>query len=269
MNFGLTEEQLIARRNGLGGSDAMAVITGGEEWVALWKDKTGRERINIGMSEWDSALRHCTEGLQCDWFEHKHGREVLCRGQAVICDEYPIIRCTLDGFIRDPRTVFQAKHVSQFTPDPINWCVDKYKVQVQHEMLASNAEVAILSILVGMKQPELVYIERDPFFQDAYIERCKEFWHYVETDTPPPGYKEAISGPAMKLDDMREVDFKGNNTWADHAATWLGNVDAAKKFKGAEKAIKELIEDDVRKGSGHGIVVSRNKAGHLSIKPEK
>jgi len=62
--------------------------------------------------------------------------------------------------------------------------------------------------------------------------------------------------------------MEGNNAWSAHAADWLANQAAAKKFDAAAKGIKELIEPDVGFAYGHGIEVKRSGRG-LSIKGAK
>ena len=60
-----------------------------------------------------------------------------------------------------------------------------------------------------------------------------------------------------------------SNLWASAALDWLANKDAAKTFEKAAKSLKALIEPDVGKATGHGIVIKRSKAGSLTISAEK
>lgn len=272
----LTPEQLEERRKGLGASDAKKIIDGGEAWIELWKDKTGRSTPKRIMGEWDAALRHTTEALQADWYEHKTGEMVKGRGKAVEYWGWPILRCTLDGMIYIPPDQggsvqefgpFEAKHVSSFTPDPINWAIAQYTGQIQHQLIVTGTDNAILSIMVGMKEPELVKFTLDHFWAEAYIARCKEFWSYVETDTPPPGAEPMpVSIP---IEAMREVDYSTSNEFGSFAAQWLETKLAAKSFQEAEKELKKLVEPDVRKAHGYGIEITRSKAGALTIKEKK
>lgn len=267
INLGLTETQLLARRSALGGSDAPKIMEGGDAWARLWEDKTGRVKPKAVMSEWDSALRHSSEVLQMDWYAHKTGHEVGRLGEIISCKEHPIIRATLDGYDITDNIVLQAKHVSEWTPDPVNWCIEHYSAQVTHEMLACGTDKGMLLIIVGMKEPVWVNFTLDPFFAEAYITRCREFWTYVETDMPPTGAEPMpLPTPPEK---MRAVDFDGNNMWSDLATSWLDSSGAAKKFDKAAKGIKEMIEPDIKLATGHGISVTRSKAGALSIKAEK
>ncbi len=71
---------------------------------------------------------------------------------------------------------------------------------------------------------------------------------------------------AIALDDMREVSMKGNNRWAAHADDWLSCKEAAALFANATKGLKGLVEQDVKLAFGHGIKVSRSKAGALTVR---
>lgn len=269
MRFGsqLTPEQIEWRKKGIGASDASKILEGGEAWAELWAVKTGRLVQPRIMSDWDAALRHTTEALQCDWYEHSTGIKVSARGQSIECGTWRVLRCTLDGLTVDG--VFECKHLSEWTKDPINWAVEKYLPQVSHQMIVTGTDEAILSVLVGMKEPIQVKLTLDPFFAEVYLARCKEFWSYVERDEPPPGAAKLLEPPkSIPIEEMRVVDFTGNNQFSDFAADWLENKLAAKKFESAAKGIKEMIEPDVKEASGHGVLVKRTKSG-LTIKESK
>lgn len=267
----LTDEQLAERRKGIGASDAGKILDGGPAWADLFLDKTGRTKDKRIMSPWDAALRHTTESLQCDWYEHKTGGEVGARGVAMLCLPWPVLRCTLDGLVGYPTEpsglVFEAKHISEYTPDPINWAVAKYSGQIYHQMIVTGAEKGILSVIVGMSEPVWINFKLDPFFSEVYIARCREFWKFVETDTPPPGAEPLP--PPIPHEDMRVEDFSTNNQFGDFAADWLENKLAAKKFELSAKGLKEMVKPDVRKAHGFGIEIARSKAGALTIKAKE
>lgn len=273
MRFGsaLTPDQIEWRKKGIGASDASKILAGGDVWAELWSIKTGRTEQKRIMSDWDAALRHTTEALQCDWYEHiTHGGNIIRRGHQVEHGEWPVLRCTLDGYGLDHPTnfVFECKHLSEWTKDPINWAVEKYLPQVSHQMIVTGTDKAILSVLVGMKEPELVKLTLDPFFAEVYLDRCRDFWGYVERDEPPSGAEKLEPPKSIPIEDMRVVDFSGSNQFADFAADWLEHRVAAKKFDTAAAGIKKMIEPDVRQAGGHGIVVKRSKTG-LTIKESK
>jgi hypothetical protein len=51
--------------------------------------------------------------------------------------------------------------------------------------------------------------------------------------------------------------------------TWITTRQAAKDNAAADKAIKAMVPADAVKCFGHGITVSRSKAGSLSIREQR
>ena len=256
----LSPEAIEHRRKGVGASDARKIVDG--EWYDLWAEKTGRAKPQD--LSWNFAVRlgEVTETLNLNWYAHSVSRPVTRRGEVVVSKKYPILRCTLDGFDEGLRGPVQAKHCNPFAKDRR----EHYTPQVMHEMIVTGTEKGVLSVIYGTNEPVYELIELDEMFADDYIRRCNEFWHFVTTDTAPPGGPAEAMAPPEQPKLMRKVSFEGNNIWASTAADWLGNRKAAATFKDAEKVLKELVEPDVGEASGHGIKISRNKAGSLSIK---
>lgn len=261
----LTTEQLVERKKGIGSSDATKIMTGSDEvWFDLWREKTGRYDPPPILSAWDALLRHHIEPAMMDFYQVAYGCEVTRRGEAVISEEYPILRATLDGAnMAEPRLI-DAKLLNIFTPDPVAWATEKYAWQMVHQMTVCQIPNASLYVSLGMKKPERLDFEYNEFEALTYVDRCAEFWQFVVDDKEPPGAPAALAAP-MAIDKMRVIDMQGNNAWSSFAVDWLENGKAAKKFDGAVKGIKGLVEADVRLATGHGIEVVRNGAG-LKIK---
>jgi hypothetical protein len=102
-------------------------------------------------------------------------------------------------------------------------------------------------------------------FAADLMEAERRFWECVQTGEPPVAVKAAVPMPEK----LREVDMTGSNAWSAFASDWIANQVAAKTFDTAAKELKALVEPDVGKAFGHGIQISRSKAGALTIKVEK
>ncbi len=258
----LTPEQLLERRKGIGGSDAAKIVAG--DWHTLWLDKTGRSQPEDLSGVFAVQMGIATEALNLMWYGRTVDTAVSRHGEVVIHPEHKFLRCTLDGFDAANNRVIQAKHCNGFSK--IDDVRARYQPQVLHEMLCCGVRTGILSVIIGTNEPVLELIEADDFWANEYIGKCAEFWGYVERDEEPAQGAPALAVEIVQPSVMRVVSMEGNNAWAMGAADWLANKDAAKKFEVAVKDLKGLIEPDVREASGHGIKISRNKAGSLSIK---
>jgi predicted phage-related endonuclease len=210
-------------------------------------------------------LGSCTETLNLDWYERTIDRKVTRRGETIICPDHHILRCTLDGFDEVAGSVIEAKHVNGFSKLPDVRA--RYTPQCVHQMICTGAKSAILSVIIGTSEPDLELIEYDEFFANDYIEKCWQFWKHVVDGTPPTAGAPIAEPPPPAV--MRVVSMEGQNAWASAAADWLQHKDGAKLFKAAEVDLKAMVQPDVREAAGHNIVISRNKAGSLSIKEKR
>lgn len=249
------------RRQGIGGSDARKIMDG--EWLYLWEEKTGRAEPEDLSEVLPVQLGTFTEPFNAAWFA-RHASKVVTTDDCehLVHPAHPFMRANLDGRIVFEDAFLECKHVNQYSkPDEI---VSRYYPQLQHCLAVSGLTKCYLSVIIGTMNYEYFEVARDEEYIDRLITREAEFWGYVENDIPPP-MREAET-VAVAFDAMREVDLTGNNAWANQAGIWIQNKVAATSFKDAEKAIKELVEADVKLAHGHGIKCSRSKAGSLTIR---
>jgi predicted phage-related endonuclease len=259
----LTKEALIERRKGIGASDAPKIVSG--DWHQLWLEKAGKVEPEDLSWVFPVQLGSVTEELNLRFYAHNTGRVVTRQGEAVISADYPMMRCTLDGFDAEMGAVIEAKHVNGFSK--IDEVRARYVPQVTHQMIVCGVQKAILSVIIGTSEPVLELIEFDDFYATDYIEKCLQFWQHVVDDRAPEQGAPIPEPPAPTV--MRTVDMSASNVWGNYALVWLKERGAAKQFKLAETELKGLVEPDVRLAEGHGISISRNKAGSLSIKESK
>lgn len=272
--FGLTAEQKLLRREGLGGSDANTLMSGDPARIlGLWEEKTGQVEAENLDDVLPVQMGNATEDFNRYWFTRSTGYAVTRARERVVSQTLPFMMCNLDGvvpFCPDPipkgePAYFDAKHVNQYSK--IDAVVQKYMGQMHHNGHVLGMNWAILSVFIGTMNYEWVPIQLDPFYTATLIETEKKFWDCVQTMTPPGDLPAPIS-PALP-EKFRTVDMTGSNEWADAAFTWSQNKVAAKCFDHAEKNIKLLTEFDVGEAFGHGIKVTRAKNGALTIREMK
>jgi predicted phage-related endonuclease len=267
LNLGLSAAQKAVRK--IGGSAAGKIMRGDPaELIALWEELRGvREPENLDdilavqMGSW-------TEELNRFWFEKNTGRDITNEGESRAHPGHDFMTATLDGLTTTAAgnpAVFEAKHVGGF--EPIETVVQRYMPQLHHSMAVTGLGWAVLSVFVGTRDWQMFEIQCDDFYLAQLIDRERAFWRCVETGEPPAAMQD-VAPPAMPTQ-FRTVDMSSSNAWAVFAADWLTNLPHAKTFDKAAKEIKALVEPDVGTATGHGISVTRSKAGALTIKAVK
>jgi predicted phage-related endonuclease len=88
------------------------------------------------------------------------------------------------------------------------------QLQVMHQLAVTGKQAADVAVLLGGQTLEIHRIERDEQMIARLIELERKFWHYVETDTPPPADGTASAESALRClypeDNGQVVDFSGH-----------------------------------------------------------
>jgi hypothetical protein len=242
----LTPQQIANRAKGIGGSDAKRIMDG--DVLALWEEKTGRRepedltwKLPVQVGKW-------TEGLNALWFAHETGLAIdtsaAVKTATLYHPAYAFMLCHLDGIVTENGVakLWEAKHTNPFEDDTV--VVDRSFAQMQHNMECGDYPEAFLSVIYGNSKYRHFRIARDADYIGELLQREAEFWHCVETDTPPTGtIVEPVVAP--KFEELRTVDLSANNMWGDAASTWLQYRSSAKAYDAAEATLKGLVEPDV------------------------
>jgi predicted phage-related endonuclease len=261
-DVGLSDVQLEARADCIGGSDANVILSGAPELVLkLWREKRGEEAPEDLSSRLPVMLGSWTEAFNRQWYEKCTGQEVTRAGESLRCKTHSWRGCSLDGFVEAKGAVWEAKHTNGFGKGED--ILARYMPQLQHNMAVAKAERALLSVIFGNHKWEVFEVAADWLYQDDLLEGERRFWDCVQSGEAPVA---VAAPPAPKAVGVREICLQGNNAWAMAAADWLENREAAKKHAAAGASIKSLVEDDVARAFGHGIEARRSKAGALTIR---
>jgi predicted phage-related endonuclease len=267
--FQKTDAWHAERLTGIGGSDANIILSGDPERVhQLWQEKLG---LAAGEDlSWVLPVQtgSATEELNCAFYAHATGRAVTNRGDLCRRDDRAYMRCELDGRTHTATgedAILECKHVNAFST--IEEVVQKYMPQLHHNMHCARVGHAVLSVFIGTLKHEIYEIALDDFYLIALLDAEQEFWRCVEAKEQPAGL--AVPASPVAFEKLRDADMTGNNEWASHSADWLSNKEAAKTFEKAAKSLKNRLEPDVGKASGHGISIKRSKSGSLTISAEK
>lgn len=258
--LGLTPLQQAIRSKYIGGSDALAIVTG--DWPKLWAVKTGRAEPDDLSNNLAVIMGQFTEPLNIAWFKKQTGRAVTRCGEQVIHRTIPYLGCTLDGFVADLPAPLQCKHVARLD-DATEL---RYTAQLTHEAVATDCDRYVMSVFIGNNKWEMLEGEVDPFFREEYLEQCRQFWLYIEQDVEPPAAQPLPVPPPRQL---MTVDMESSNEWCEWAYQWLGNRPAAQLCDRAAKHLKAMVEPDVGIATGAGVTVKRGRDDRLYLSEQK
>lgn len=188
------EDWLAARRVGIGGSDAAAVL-GLSEYrspMSVYLDKIGATLQPDAASEkayWGNML----EDVVAQHYASVNDVKVKRNNHILIREDLPFMIANIDRDVFSPREGrygFEAK-----TTDAMNrkyWVEGddvivpiNYTMQVQHYMAVTGYPFFDVACLIGGNYYVQRRVPRDEELIEYIIEKESEFWHNVETRTPP------------------------------------------------------------------------------------
>ena len=182
------EEWLEHRKQGIGGSDAAAIL-GMNPWrtpMDVWLEKTGEFTRNDEENEkmyWGTAL----EDIVAREFMARTGLKVRRRNAILKHKQYPFMIANVDRLVVGQSAGLECKTAGQYSAD--NWAVgvpDYYIPQVQHYMAVTGHKVWYVAVLIGGQEFKYYKVARDDSFIRELIQAETAFWKLVEERTPPP-----------------------------------------------------------------------------------
>ena len=261
----LTAEQQKLRVGKLTASRVSCLMTGdAEKILRLWREMIGEEQPENLDHVLQVRMGEVTEPLNLEWYESKHGHSITKQGNFINHPKYDWAGCTLDGWITELDCPIECKHVSGREPiDPV--VISRYQPQMQYQMECSGAKQCALSIFISNYDHVVKFVERDPVYAAEMMRRGEQFMQSVWKCIPP-----VILPPAPEpVEAKRDYDMTGNNMWAHGATQWMETKDAKSRNVDAEKILKSLVPDDAKKCFGHGVRITRDSAGRLSLREDK
>jgi putative phage-type endonuclease len=254
-------EWLQQRQLGIGGSDA-PVIHGVSPWKTpyeLWLEKT--TPVVDDPSNPDQLRGKHLEPIADTVYREKTGRSTIEVFTPFAHGEYPYMRGNVDRLtcgendhgdgvleIKCPRSQTFSKIRREGLPDYI-------LVQLQHYLAVTGLSWGSVAIFCADAWDMIHFdVEADASLRDILIEKEAEFWHHVETRTPPPvDTKPAVDLPPVggelvriETDEWRKAveDLRLAKEIADEAAA----LEAAAKEQ--IQKLMDAAEADVAEGPG-------------------
>lgn len=258
MNLHNKEAWLEARRKGIGGSDAAAIL-GISPWrsqLDVYLEKIGDQSGAIDETE---AMRwgHLLEPAVKKAYQAATGRTLLGLGdyEMVQHPEHEWLLASLDDYVEDKDKglgIFEAKTTSAWKgADWDDKVPPYYNAQGQHYLAATGLSYISFAVLIGGQEFRWMDVERDEQFISTLIAEEEKFWKHVQDRVPPEPDGSKAAARALGIiypDDSGETIECG-----EEALDWdcrrqeaiLAIAELGKKVKEVEK-VKILAENKIK-----------------------
>ena len=191
------EDWLKQRQQGIGASEAAAAVglSPYQSQLELWMLKTGRMQPEPepSLEEVRSPLYwgQVLEPLVAHHYSQLTGHKVR-RVNAILqhADEDKAwMLANLDYAVvkNDQVQILECKTAGEYGIHLWKDGVPEYvQCQVQHQLAVTGKQAADVAVLLAGQSFKTFRIERDEILIQELIELERQFWRWVETDTPPP-----------------------------------------------------------------------------------
>ena len=212
---------LAIRRSGIGSSDAAAALglNPYKSQLELWMEKTGRLSGNFEPSHdekltsplhWGQVL----EPIVADHYAQHTGNRVQRVNAILQHVDHPWMMANLDREVvgNDDVQILECKTAGVHGAKLWKQGVPEYvQLQVMHQLAVTGQQSADVAVLLGGHELQIHRIERDEDLIEQLIALERQFWDYVEKDTPPPADGTDSADRALRAlfpkDDGEAVDF--------------------------------------------------------------
>lgn len=179
-------EWLAWRKNHIGASDVPVILKESDFSTPyeLWQVKTGRREGFQG--NWATERGRKAEPEIRRLYEELYN--VKLTQPVAVYDHWPVLSASFDGYSEEMKLIAEFKYPSEakhalavkgFVPPT-------YVSQVQAQMLVAGVDTCHYVSYNG-KEIAVVVVKADKQKQEEILEKCKEFWSFVENDSQPEG----------------------------------------------------------------------------------
>jgi predicted phage-related endonuclease len=140
--------------------------------------------------------------------------------------------------------------------------------QVQHQLAVTGKAAADVCVLVCGQEIRVHRIHRDDELIERLIELERAFWHYVETDTPPPVDGSASASQALQClypkDNGETLDLSQDEAMADTFDRLVRIRNDLRTLGETESQLKQQIQE--RMGEASRALFNRGEVSWKRIK---
>ena len=244
-----TPEWHEIRRQGIGGSDAAAVL-GMSKYTTpyeVWLSKRG-ELNDMPSPELQKIFRrgHLLEPAILQYHADETGMTTNQIQGIVVSDKYPFMRATLDGLSVDGKISINAKTsriYDEWGEPETDQIPQEYLINSQHEMIVAGTEVHHLPVLLAGLDFKLYVVEADKELQEMIIDAEHDFWQRVQNGIEPE-----LNGSDV------ERKFKNSKPGvvqaSDHELDLIVQLKAARDARKSYEDKEEELKDQIKRSLG-------------------
>lgn len=187
----LTLQRREARKNGIGGSDAGAILglSPYKSAVDVYLEKTGSvtEIADNDAIYWGNVL----ENTVAQEYARRTGAAIMRRNAQFQHPEHRHMLANIDRWVAGQKKILECKTAGQYMADKLgpsgtDLVPDDYLVQCQHYMIVLGVDVCDLAVLIGGRDFRIYTIGLDRELADIIIAREYDFWNnHVIAHVPP------------------------------------------------------------------------------------
>tara|TARA_B100001059_G_scaffold235962_1_gene283942 strand:+ start:658 stop:1668 length:1011 start_codon:yes stop_codon:yes gene_type:complete len=256
------EDWLDVRKRGIGSSDSSAAIglNPYKSQLELWLEKTNRDQhLAKPNPDDDSAPVFwgvVLEPVVASQYQRRSGNKVRKVNAVLQHPENPWMLANIDREVVGSADVQILECKTAGINGAKLWRdgVPKYvEVQVMHQLAVTGKQAADVAVLLGGQQLEVYRIERDELLIKHLIELERQFWHYVETDTPPPADGSDSAERALRLlypeDDGEELDLTQDQALNEAFFTLKQVRHTQAELNQRESELKQMLQQAIGSAS--------------------
>jgi putative phage-type endonuclease len=289
------DEWLKVRKQGIGASDSSAAVglNPYQSPLELWMIKTGRDtampKVDPNDEESPMYWGNILEPIVAEHYTRRTGNKVR-RIRSVL--QHPDkdkawMLANLDYTVVGNADVqiLECKTAGEYGSRLWRDGVPQYiECQVQHQLAVTGKAAADVCVLLCGQKIEIYRIERDDELIARLIELERQFWHYVETDTPPLADGSDSAAKALSYlyphDNGNELDLSTDTVFSTKFDELVGvrsEIDLLQQYEDLLKqSIQEKMGDASKATFANGMVswkrskdgISLDTAALLTAQPE-
>ena len=258
------EDWLTIRKQGIGSSDAAAAVglNPYQSQLELWLEKTGRDG-NLPKADPQDEERpmywgNILEPIVAAHYTKRTGNRVR-KINAVLQHPDPRLPWMLANIDREVTGASDVQILECKTAG-INGArlwkegVPEYvQLQVMHQLAVTGKAAADVAVLIGGQHLEIHRIHRDETMIAQLIELEQAFWHYVETDTPPPADGSESAELALRClypsDTGKTVDFSEDRNLSACFADLISIRQTIAEQEKLEAQLKQTLQQAIGEAS--------------------